>query len=30
VPGVVANGLFTRRRPEVLVAGPDGIESLSF
>lgn len=29
VPGVLANGLFTRRRPEVLVAGSDGIETLS-
>lgn len=30
VPGVVANGLFTRYRPEVLVAGPGGIELLTF
>jgi ribose 5-phosphate isomerase A len=30
IPGVLGNGLFTRRRPEVLSAGPGGIETLSF
>jgi ribose 5-phosphate isomerase A len=30
IPGVLGNGLFTRRRPEVLAAGPGGIETLTF
>jgi ribose 5-phosphate isomerase A len=30
IPGVLANGLFTRRKPEVLSAGPDGIETLTY
>ena len=30
IPGVLGNGLFTRRRPEVLAAGPAGIETLKF
>jgi len=30
IPGVLGNGLFTRRRPEVLAAGPGGIEMLTF
>jgi ribose 5-phosphate isomerase A len=30
IPGVLANGLFTRRRPDVLAAGPGGIEALRF
>ena len=30
IPGVLGNGLFTRRRPEVLAAGPGGIETLKF
>jgi ribose 5-phosphate isomerase A len=30
IPGVLGNGLFTRRRPEVLAAGPGGIETLRF
>ncbi len=30
IPGVLGNGLFTRRRPDVLAAGPNGIETLSF
>jgi ribose 5-phosphate isomerase A len=30
IPGVLGNGLFTRCRPEVLVAGPGGIETLTF
>ena len=29
IPGVLGNGLFTRCRPEVLVAGPGGIGTLS-
>jgi ribose 5-phosphate isomerase A len=30
IPGALGNGLFTRRVPEVLVAGPDGIETRTF
>jgi len=30
IPGVLGNGLFTRRRPEVLAAGPGGIEMLAY
>jgi ribose 5-phosphate isomerase A len=30
IPGVLGSGLFTRRRPEVLAAGPEGIETLTF
>jgi ribose 5-phosphate isomerase A len=30
IPGVMGNGLFTRQRPEVLSAGPEGIETLTF
>jgi len=30
LPGVLGNGIFTRCRPEVLAAGPAGIETLKF
>jgi len=30
IPGVLGNGVFTRRRPEVLAVGPGGIETLKF
>jgi ribose 5-phosphate isomerase A len=30
IPGALGNGLFTRCRPEVLAAGPGGIETLKF